>query len=249
MKRSMMREGRLYATLAVLTVVLAGADIWYFTSAAPAAAPAAQAAPEPLEPVNYEPIAVDPSLTCSYNPEIPPVADFNALITEGDVIEGNPEAPVTVIEYFEPNCPHCRTFYPVMKRVMAQYGDQARFVVKPVVFWDKSLIQGQALYAAAAAGKFDAMLAAQFADPKPDGLTAADVRAIADRIGMDGSQMLQQIESGAFRGISFQARQSFQASGNRSVPAVLINGRTVSHESRTAECLAKLIEEAAATAP
>lgn len=250
MIRSTLREGRLYVTLAALTVLLAGADIWYFTSTPPPQADgptvAAPALRTPDLAVSDAPIVYDAALVCAYNLEVPAVADYESLISPTDVVEGNAESKVTVIEFFEPNCPHCRTFYPTMRQLVAQYGDRARFVIKPVVFWDKSVLQGQALYAAAAEGKFDAMLAAQFSMPKPDGLAEADVRGIARMIGMDADAMMRSIEAGEYRPMTFAARQAFQASGNRSVPAVLINGRTVSHEARTAECLAKMIDEAAA---
>ena len=245
--RTVVRDGRLYATLAVLTVVLAGADMLYFRSVGPA--PAAPTALRPADAIAPGPvIPADSSFVCAYNAEIPAVADYASLITTHDVVEGKADAPVTVIEFFEPNCPHCRHFYPVMKQVMAAYGDRARFVVKPVVFWDKSVVQGQALYAAAQMGKFDEMLALQFSNARPNGLSEADVKAIAAQIGLDGDAIVRGIENGDYRPAAFAAREAFQASGNTSVPAVLINGRTVSHESRTFACLGRLIEEATETA-
>lgn len=45
-------------------------------------------------------------------------------------ISGNPEAAVTLVEYSDLQCPACASFEPVLKEVMAQYGEDLRFEYK-----------------------------------------------------------------------------------------------------------------------
>ncbi len=252
MNRTKHRESRLYLTLALLTVVLAGADIWYYASLpeAPKVVSFDDAAPAAALQTPQQPAAASETpLSCSYNEAIPAVTNLSAIIDPADYVAGNPEARVTVVEFFEPNCPHCRTFHPVMKQLIAAHGEKVRFVIKPVVFWDRSVLQGQALYAAQAAGKFEQMVEAQFANPKPNGLAEGDIRQIATAIGMDASVLMKDINDGAYRTTAYRVREAFKASGNNSVPAVLINGRTVEGHSRTFECLQQLIGEATRSTP
>ena len=65
------------------------------------------------------------------------------------------------MEYFDPNCPHCRDLYPIMKEVAEEHGDQAKFAYIPFPLWwqdpshpQYSLVQVEALHAAMQEGKF-----------------------------------------------------------------------------------------------
>lgn len=42
-------------------------------------------------------------------------------ITSDDWIKGNPEAPVTLLEYSDFQCPACASYYPVVKQLLADY--------------------------------------------------------------------------------------------------------------------------------
>ena len=52
-------------------------------------------------------------------------------ITERDHATGPADAPVTLIEYGDFQCPYCGAAYPVLKRVKARLGDRLRFVFRP----------------------------------------------------------------------------------------------------------------------
>jgi protein-disulfide isomerase len=43
-------------------------------------------------------------------------------VTEADFIRGNPNAPITVIEYSDYDCPFCKNFHETMKLIMDDYG-------------------------------------------------------------------------------------------------------------------------------
>lgn len=62
-------------------------------------------------------------------------------IEVGRVIFGNPDAPVTIVEYSDFQCPYCAKVSPVMVRLMEDYGDQLRVVYKhlPLEFHDLAL--------------------------------------------------------------------------------------------------------------
>src|SRR3989344_572624 len=43
-------------------------------------------------------------------------------ISKDDHIRGNPDAPVKIVEYSDPECPFCKRFHDTMKQVMDEYG-------------------------------------------------------------------------------------------------------------------------------
>lgn len=45
-------------------------------------------------------------------------------------VTGNPDAEVTLVEYSDFECPACAQFYPFVKDVLADYGDEIRFEYK-----------------------------------------------------------------------------------------------------------------------
>lgn len=51
-------------------------------------------------------------------------------VTEADHVEGPADAPVTLIEYGDFECPYCGAAYPVLKRVKQRLGDRLRFVFR-----------------------------------------------------------------------------------------------------------------------
>ena len=47
-------------------------------------------------------------------------------ITKEDHLLGNPDAPVTIIEYSDLECPFCKRFHETMKQIMEEYGGDGR---------------------------------------------------------------------------------------------------------------------------
>jgi len=243
------REVAYMGAIGALVLVLIGADAVYFGS---------PDIPEPYIPpaempshrvadtrTNAEVNSTLPA-ECRYDVDRGPVEDYLSLVNFFDPARGNPSAPVTVIEYFDPNCPHCKTLHSIMEEVIQTHSDQAYFVFKPFFLWQHSIAQSEALYAAAQEGKFFEMLDHQFALQKPQtGLSTEDLRQIAADIGMDPDALVARLERGIYRGTLVQEKQKGVAIGINSTPTVLINGRFVSVQSRSADCLRTMIEAAA----
>lgn len=69
--------------------------------------------------------APSPSPTPAPGPSgtVPPV-------TDEDYVLGNTDAPVTIIEYSDYECPFCARFHPTIKNVLADYADEVQFVYR-----------------------------------------------------------------------------------------------------------------------
>jgi protein-disulfide isomerase len=226
--------------VAVVLVLILG-DFAYFSSLE-------RAAITPDLPV-AEARAINVETQCGFNEEYQPFSNLDALIQESDAVRGNLDAPVTIIEYFDPNCPHCKTTFPVMNALEKKHGERVRFIYKPVaILGAQSDLQVAALRAAAEAGKFKEMLSLQFENQKPSqGHTMSELKDFADQIGMDGDAMGDRIRDGDYRTAMVRENRLFSQMGFSSVPTVLFNGRVVASRSRFVECFDHFIDEAMGT--
>ena len=225
------RDLTIYVYLAAITAVLVGADVTYFRALAPADESRAVAQKEQFS-----------GAACQLDPKKDPVADPSSLVSFDDVTKGPADASVTVVEYFDPNCPHCKTFHETMKTLVSEYKDQVQFVYKPFPLRGSSLPEIQALYVANREGKFTEMLEAQYARQSRTGITQQDLREIASEIGMNADVLMTRIEEDKYRNMIVQQRQKAIEAGVNSTPTVLITGHFAG--SRSAECLRLFIQRA-----
>lgn len=250
MKFKPSREIALMGGLVVLLGLIVGADAAFFsksdaedvfadsTAEAAAVAPTVTSSASPAQPSSLP-------AECTYDLEKGTVENYERLVNFFDPTVGDPNAPVTVIEYFDPNCPHCKTLHEIMTPVIRSHADQAHFVFKPFVLWQHSIAQSEALYAAAQEGKFFEMLEAQYENQQPQtGLGPDRLRTIAEEIGMNATTLSQRLESGIYQSTLAQEKQKGIDIGVNSTPTVIINGRFVAPQSRTEDCLRRMIEEA-----
>lgn len=55
---------------------------------------------------------------------------WNAYVRRHSPVIGPANAPVTIVEFFDPSCEACRAFYPIVKQIMAQYPNDVRLVLR-----------------------------------------------------------------------------------------------------------------------
>ena len=60
--------------------------------------------------------------------------DTENLVRPHSPVFGPSEAPVTIVEFFDPSCEACRAFYPFVKNILAQYPDDVRLVLRYAAF-------------------------------------------------------------------------------------------------------------------
>ncbi len=76
---------------------------------------------------------------------------------------GNPNAPVHIVEFFDPACGTCREFYPLVKALMAANPDKIRLSLRYAPFHPGSEAVVKVLEAAHRQGQFEPALQALFA--------------------------------------------------------------------------------------
>jgi len=198
---------------------------------------------EPEDAMTGEASAGKVEARCRLEEKTPIADQGKELVNRGDITLGSEGADVTVIEYFDPNCPHCRSFHEVMMGIVRGYREEVQFVFKPYPLAKESLPEIGALYAAHRRGKFKDMLGAQYERQKETGeISIEDVQAISDTIGLDATSVLRAVSTKGYRVRAIKNVRRGQNVGVDRVPTVLINGHFAG--TRRGRCLAAFIEAA-----
>lgn len=62
------------------------------------------------------------------------ISQSEHLVRMHSPVLGPREAPVTIVEFFDPACETCRAFYPIVKDLMRQYPSDVRLVIRYAPF-------------------------------------------------------------------------------------------------------------------
>jgi protein-disulfide isomerase len=103
-----------------------------------------------------------------------------------DHIQGPSDAPATLVQYGDYECPYCGAAYPIIKEVLAQMGERLRFVFRNFPITTSHPHAQQAAEAAEAAdsqGKFWQMHDLLYENQRR--LRDQDLRAYAETLGLD----------------------------------------------------------------
>lgn len=87
-------------------------------------------------------------------------ARAEALVRSHSPVLGPLNAPVTIVEFFDPSCEACRAFYPPLKQIMGLFPNDVRLVMRYAAFHDGSDAAVKILEAARLQDKFVPVLEA-----------------------------------------------------------------------------------------
>jgi protein-disulfide isomerase len=113
------------------------------------------------------------------------------VTTAVEHVLGDPDAPITVLEYADFECPYCAAAAPVLRRLVEESGGRVRLVFRhfPIASTHPhALTAALAAEAAGAQGAFWPMHDLLFA--RQDRLGDTALRAYAEELGLDGSRVV-----------------------------------------------------------
>jgi protein-disulfide isomerase len=142
-----------------------------------------------------------------------------------DHIQGPAEAPVTLVEYGDYECPYCGAAYPIVKEVQARMGERLRFVFRnfPITTSHPHAEQAaEAAEAAAAQGRFWEMHDVLYENQRH--LEDDDLRGYAEQLGLDAERLAGELAEHVH---APRVREDFMSgvrSGVNGTPTFFING-------------------------
>jgi protein-disulfide isomerase len=146
-------------------------------------------------------------------------------VSARDHAEGPADAPLTLVEYGDYQCPYCGAAYPVVKRLQKTLGKKLRFVFRnfPVTqAHPYALIAAETAEAAALQGKFWEMHDLLF--EQQTALKPEVIPQWAKKIGLDLDKFGKDIKQGVVQKRIKEDRQSGIRSGVNGTPTFYING-------------------------
>jgi protein-disulfide isomerase len=144
---------------------------------------------------------------------------------ERDHIRGPIDAPVTVVEYGDFECPYCGRAEPVVRELLREFGD-VRYVWRHLPLTDvhpRAQLAAEAAEAAADQGAFwelhDLLLRNQNA------LNPSDLMGYAEQLGLEVERFADAVREHAFASRVAEDVDSADLSGVSGTPTFFINGR------------------------
>ncbi len=156
-----------------------------------------------------------------------PEAPRFSVNTRGYPAKGPENAPVTLVEFADYQCPHCKDAAPVMDRLVEKYGDKLRFVYRDFPI-NPSGISRKIAYGAVCAdeqGKFWAYHDTAFA--RQAYLKSITPEMLAKEVGLDTGAFSTCYAKEATRKKVDESYAEGEALGISGTPTFFVNGRLV----------------------
>ncbi len=158
-------------------------------------------------------------------------------------MKGNPSAKITLIEFADYECPHCRRFQPVLHQIMDEFRSDVKLYFKhyPLPQHTNARLAAEAAVAAQKQGKFW-----QYQDKlweKSEELTPAEIEKAAKEVGLDLTKFRQDVASEPVKARVQKDRSDGQAAGIEATPTLYINGREYT-DGRDTDSLREWIKDA-----
>jgi protein-disulfide isomerase len=153
------------------------------------------------------------------------VARLSPPVSERDHSQGPTDAPVTLVEYGDFECPYCGEAHPIVKALQARMGERLRFVFRNFPLSNihpHAQHAAEAAEAAAAQDRFWEMHDLLY--ERQTALSDADLAAYAAELGLDSSRFAREMREHVH---AARVREDFLSgvhSGVNGTPTFFING-------------------------
>ena len=173
----------------------------------------------------------------SIQSERQPATADSALVRPDSPTMGAADAPVTIVEFLDPECESCRAFNPTMKKILKEYDGKTRLVVRYLTFHPNSAVAATYTEAAGEQGKYWQMQELLFQRQtewgerhgQPAAQQQQNVPALFEKYAMELGLDLEKIDA-AVKENRYAAKferdkKDGQSLGARQTPTVFVNGR------------------------
>jgi protein-disulfide isomerase len=174
----------------------------------------------------------------------PPV---QAISTDDDPVQGSPNAPVTIVEFTDFQCPACAAIHPILDEVLRTYSSKVRLVVRdfPLSVHANARKAAEAANAANAQGKFFEYTALLF--KRQNALDVPSLKKYASELGLNRARFDAALDGGSYADEVKHDMDDGEMYGVESTPTIFVNG--VMLKTLSAEALRAAIDRSLSSAP
>ena len=186
----------------------------------------------------------------SANNASPPPSGTEAPGAEPPHVRGNANAPVTLEEFADFQCPSCGAYYPELKKIESEFGDRLRVIFRerPLVPpHEHALMAAQAAEAAGLQDRFWEMHDKLYETQK----TWSEARDLvplfvdyAKQIGLDTDRFMKDINGEKVASRIFQDGKRAHALNVNGTPTFFVNGKEAKDDQWKPEGLRAMINQA-----
>ncbi len=169
-------------------------------------------------------------------------------VTNQDWVKGKSDAPVTLVEYTDFQCPACGAYYPIIEQLSKEMGDNLRVVIRhyPLIqIHDNALPAARVAEAAGRQGKFWEMYDLLFANQKEWSNAADPMKSIfpayAGRIGLDMERFNQDMADSSLDDKINRDRDTGNELKITGTPTFFLNGQKMENP-KSFEALKKSVQ-------
>ncbi len=178
----------------------------------------AQVQGSPFKPETPPPPAGQPSVVQTFE------------ITRDNHIRGDFNAPVTLVEFSDFECPYCARHYPTLEKILNDYPDKVRLVYKhfPLPFHANSQKAAESSECADEQGKFWEYHDKLFENLAGNGYSLSNFKQWAKDLGLDSGKFNACLDSGKYAQKVKADLSEGQQKGVQGTPATFVNGQLIS---------------------
>jgi protein-disulfide isomerase len=148
------------------------------------------------------------------------------LVRPHSPVIGRTDAPVTIVEFFDPSCESCRTMFPLVKQILAEHPQDVRLVLRYALFHQGSEEVVRMLEAARLQGRYEPVLEAVVANLPlwHDDPTVREAWVAAKAAGLNVEQAREQMNAASTDALISTDLQDIKRVGIRGTPTFYVNG-------------------------
>jgi protein-disulfide isomerase len=160
-----------------------------------------------------------------------PESPVFSIATDDQPVKGNAKALVTIVEFTDFECPSCARQVPVLERIVNEFGDRVRLVVRdfPLSQHANARKAAEAAEAAREQGKYWEYANVLFRNQSALGIDK--LKQYAAEVGLDRARFDASLDSGKFAEKVQRDLLEGRKLGVNGTPALYINGKRVSDNS------------------
>ena len=166
-----------------------------------------------------------------------PTTVNSALVREDSATLGAADAPVIIVEFYDPECESCSAFNPTVKKMLKDYNGKVRLVARYMPLHPNSLLAASFTEAAGEQGKYwqmqEMLFQRQAEWGERHGAPAAaqppNVPALFEKyaleLGLDIEKINRAVQENRYAAKLARDKKDGQSLGVRQTPTIFVNGR------------------------